>query len=110
MAEAGEKLLTDYLTAISKLSLSEAAEQSGIPKSTISKLKRGKRPSFHPETWRKIEEYVDRNRSGSVARETPEPPNLTASVVHLLATDPERIRELVALLMDEKIRPLWDKG
>lgn len=42
----------------------------------------------------------------NVSRETE---NLTAAVVHLLATDPEQVRELVDLLMDPKIRALWDR-
>jgi hypothetical protein len=105
--DEAEKLVNEYLAATSKLSTGEAARLSGVPKSTVADLRNGKRPNFQPKTWRKIEEYVEQSRPGSV---THEPANLTASVVHLLATDPERIRELVALLMDEKIRPLWDKG
>lgn len=108
--DEAEKLVSDYLAAISKLSAGEAAKRSGVPKSTIADLRNGKRPKFQPRTWRKIEEFVEQNRPGSSAKASETSNNLLAGVFHLVYTDPAKVKELVDALMDERIRQIWDKG
>jgi predicted transcriptional regulator len=105
--DEAERLISDYLAATSKLSTGEAAKRSGVPKSTIADLRNGKRPNFQPRTLRKIEAFVEQSRPGS-SEKTSET-NVLASVFHLVYTDPDKVKELVDALMDERIRQIWDR-
>jgi hypothetical protein len=99
MGEADEDMVNAYLAAISDLSLREASDLTGVPKTTIMALRRGKRPNFHPETRRKMEQFVEQSRrksSGIVPRETGD--DLEDLVQELATASPSERRRLLYLL------------